>query len=191
MSSVSQPFGLRPVYSPSGVVRPTAYSIQTGYAVNILQNQPVRIAPSTAGGETEGQVVAAAVGARYIGTFQGVEFTDSDGRRRVSNKWTASTAATEIVAYVTLDPSIVYEIQSDAALVVADIGKQYDFTTIGTGSQTVGISQMMLNVASAAANAQMRLIGITPGPDNNWGDTFVIAQVQISEHQNVADVAAY
>jgi hypothetical protein len=191
MSSVSQPFGLRPVYSPSGVVRPTAYSIQTGYAVNILQNQPVRNAPSTAGGETEGQVVAAAVGARYIGTFQGVEFTDSDGRRRVSNKWTASTAATEIVAYVTLDPSIVYEIQSDAALVVADIGKQYDFTTIGTGSQTVGISQMMLNVASAAANAQMRLIGITPGPDNNWGDTFVIAQVQISEHQNVADVAAY
>jgi hypothetical protein len=191
MSSVSQPFGLRPVYSPSGVVRPTAYSIQTGYAVNILQNQPVRIAPATTGGETEGQVVAAAVGARFIGTFQGVEFTDSDGRRRVSNKWTASTAATEIVAYVTLDPSIVYEIQSDAALNVADIGKQYDFTTIGTGSQTVGISQMMLAVSTAAANAQVRLIGITPGPDNNWGDNFVIAQVQISEHQNVADVAAY
>jgi uncharacterized protein YhjY with autotransporter beta-barrel domain len=37
----------------------------------------------------------------------------------------------------------------------------------------------------------MRLIGITPGPDNNWGDTYVIAQVQISEHQNVADKAAY
>ena len=191
MSSVSQPFGLRPVYSPSGTVRPTAYSIQTGYAVNILQNQPVRIAPATTGGETEGQVVAAAVGARYIGTFQGVEFTDTDGRRRVSNKWTASTAGTDIVAYVTLDPSIVYEIQSDAALVVADIGKQYDFTTIGTGSTTVGISQMMLAVSTAAANAQMRLIGITPGPDNNWGDNFVIAQVQVSEHQNVADVAAY
>ena len=191
MSSVSQPFGLRPVYSPSGTVRPTAYSIQTGYAVNILQNQPVRIAPATTGGETEGQVVATAVGARYIGTFQGVEFTDTDGRRRVSNKWTASTAGTDIVAYVTLDPSIVYEIQSDAALVVADIGKQYDFTTIGTGSTTVGISQMMLAVSTAAANAQMRLIGITPGPDNNWGDNFVIAQVQVSEHQNVADVAAY
>ena len=191
MSSVSQPFGLRPVYSPSGVVRPTAFSIQTGYAVNILQNQPVRIAPSTAGGETEGTIVAAAVGAAFIGTFQGVEFTDSDGRRRVSNKWTASLAATDIVAYVTLDPTIVYEMQSNAALNVADIGKQYDYTTIGTGSTVVGISQMMLDVSSAAANAQVRLIGITPGPDNNWGDTYVIAQVQISEHQNVADVAAY
>jgi hypothetical protein len=188
MSSVSQPFGLRPVYSPSGVVRPTAYSILTGYASNILQNQPVKIVTSSTG---EGTIAAAAIGDRFIGTFQGVEFTDSDGRRRVSNKWTASLAATDIVAYVTLDPTIVYEIQSNAALAVTDIGKQYDFTTIGTGSTTVGISQMMLDVASAAANASFRLIGITPGPDNNWGDTYVIAQVQISEHQNVADVAAY
>lgn len=188
MSSVSQPFGLRPVYSPSGVVRPTAYSILTGYASNILQNQPVKIVTSSTG---EGTIAAAAIGDRFIGTFQGVEFTDTDGRRRVSNKWTASLAATDIVAYVTLDPTIVYEIQSNAALTVADIGKQYDFTTIGTGSTVVGISQMMLDVASAAANAQVRLIGITPGPDNNWGDTYVIAQVQISEHQNVADVAAY
>jgi hypothetical protein len=188
MSSVSQPFGLRPVYSPSGVVRPTAYTILTGYASNILQNQPVKIITSSTG---EGTIAAAAIGDRFIGTFQGVEFTDSDGRRRVSNKWTASLAATEIVAYVTLDPTIVYEIQSNAALAVTDIGKQYDFTTIGTGSTVVGISQMMLDVASATTNASLRLIGITPGPDNNWGDTYVIAQVQISEHQNVADVAAY
>ena len=188
MSSVSQPIGLRPVYSPSGVVRPTAYSILTGYASNILQNQPVKIVTSSTG---EGTIAAAAIGDRFIGTFQGVEFTDTDGRRRVSNKWTASLAGTDIVAYVTLDPSIVYEVQSNAALVVADIGKQYDFTTIGTGSTVVGISQMMLDVASSAANAQVRLIGITPGPDNNWGDTYVIAQVQISEHQNVANVAAY
>lgn len=184
MSTVSQPFGLRPAYSPSGVVRPTAYAIASGYSANILQSQPVKIG-------TDGNIQAAAIGDRFIGTFQGVEFTDTDGRRRVSNKWTASLAATDIVAYVTLDPTIVYEIQSNAALNVTDIGKQYDFTTIGTGSTVVGISQMMLDVASAAANASFRLIGITPGPDNNWGDTYVIAQVQISEHQNVADVAAY
>jgi len=176
------------VYSPSGTVRPAAYAITTGYASNILQNQPVKIITSSTG---EGTIAAAAIGDRFIGTFQGVEFTDTDGRRRVSNKWTASLAATDIVAYVTLDPTIVYEIQSNAALTVADIGKQYDFTTIGTGSTVVGISQMMLDVASAAANASFRLIGITSGPDNNFGDTYVIAQVQISEHQNVADVAAY
>lgn len=184
MSSTSQPFGLRPAYSPSGVVRPAAYTILTGYATNILQSQPVKIA-------TDGSVQAAAIGDRFIGTFSGVEYTDSDGRRNVSNKWTASLAATEIVAYVTLDPSMVYEIQSDAAIVLTDIGKQYDFTTIGTGSTTTGLSAMMLNVASSAANASLRVINIAPGVDNVIGDTYVIVQVQISEHQMVADVAAF
>lgn len=188
-ATVNAPFGLRPAYNPSGVIRPTAFTIATGYASNIYQNQPVRIAPSTGGGETEGTLVAAAVGDAFIGTFQGVEFTDSDGRRRVSNKWTASQAATEIVAYATLDPTIVYEIQSNAALTVADIGKQYNLSAI-SGNATTGLSTQALDVSSAASNASVRLIGITPGPDNNWGDTYVIAQVQISEHQFVADKAA-
>lgn len=184
MSATSAPFGLRAVYSPSGVVRPQAMTILTGYAVNILQNQPVKIG-------TNGTVEAAAIGDRFIGTFSGVEFTDTDGRRRVSNKWIASLAATDIIAYVTLDPTIVYEIQSNAALNVLNIGEQFDYTTISAGSTTTGLSQMMLDVASTAANASLRLIGITPGSDNNFGDTYVIAQVQISKHQNVADRAAY
>jgi hypothetical protein len=184
MSASSAPFGLRPDYSPSGVVRPTAYTCLTGYASNIFQNQPVKIG-------TNGTLEAAAVGNRFIGTFQGVEFTDTDGRRRVSNKWTASTSATDIVAYATLDPSIVYEIQADATLAVTDIGSQYDFTTITAGNSTTGLSAMMLGVSTTAANASMRLIGLTPGPDNAFGDAFPIVQVQISEHQNVADVAGY
>ena len=184
MSATSAPFGLRAVYSPSGVVRPQAMTILTGYAANILQNQPVKIG-------TNGTIEAAAIGDRFIGTFGGVEWTDTDGRRRVSNKWTTGTAGTDIIAYVTLDPTMVYEIQSNAALNVLNIGEQYDSTTITAGSTTTGLSQMMLDVASTAANASLRLIGITPGSDNNWGDTYVIAQVQISEHQNVADRAAY
>ena len=119
MSTVSQPFGLRPAYSPSGVVRPTAYTMASGYGVNILQNQPVKIG-------TDGNIQAAAIGERFIGTFQGVEFTDSDGRRRVSNKWTASAVASSIVAYVTLDPSIVYEIQANGPIQVTDIGRRLD-----------------------------------------------------------------
>lgn len=191
MSATSAPFGLRPVNHPSGAVRTNAFTIASGYASNILQNQPVRIAPSTGGGETEGTLVAAAAGARIIGTFQGVEFTDADGRRRVSNKWLANTVATDVVAYATVDPAITYEVQSNAALAVSDIGKQFDLATISAGSSVTGLSTATLDVASAAANATLRLLGITPGADNNWGDAYVIAQVQISEHQNVADLAAY
>lgn len=185
MSSVSQPFGLRPAYSPSGVVRPTAYTITSGYSADILQNQPVKIVAN-------GVLEAAAIGERFIGSFQGVEFTDSDGRRRVSNKWTASLAATEIIAYATLDPSIVYEIQGSATIPQTAIGAQADFLSISAGSTVTGLSAATLNAgALAGANAQLRIIGFAPGPDNAAGDAFTIVQVQISEHQNVADVAAY
>jgi len=186
MSTTSQPFGLRPAYSPSGVLRPTAYSIATGYSSNILQNQPVKIG-------TDGNVQAAAIGDRFIGTFQGVEFTDSDGRRRVSNKWTASQAGTDIVAYVTLDPTIVYEIQANGSIAVTDIGSQADFTTITAGSTVTGLSALMLDTATLtnSGNASLRIIDLAPGPDNAFGDAYTIVQVQISEHQNVADRAAY
>jgi hypothetical protein len=153
------------------------------YVNNILQYQPVKI--------SAGVVVPAAAGDPFVGTFMGVEFTDSDGRRRVSNKWVGGNIGTDITAYITLDPLIVYQIQSNAAVTVDDIGEQFNFGSITAGSLTTGLSQAVLDVSSSAANAQMRLIGITPGPDNAFGDTYVVCQVEISEHQNVADRAAY
>ena len=190
MPSTASPYGLIPANHPSGVVRPFAMTITTGYASNIFQNSPVKIVPSSTG---EGTIAVATAGDAdgFIGTFQGVEFTDSDGRRRVSNKWTAGQVGTDVVAYVTLDPAIVYEIQANGTLDVDSIGKQFDYTTITAGNTTVGISQLMLDTGSSAANAQLRVIGLTPGPDNAWGDNYPVVQVQISQHQNVADKAAY
>lgn len=186
MSSTSAPFGLRPAYKPGGSIVPATLPIATGYATNILQYQPVKIVAA-------GVLNAAAAGDRFVGTFMGVEWTDSDGRRRVSNKWTASTAGTDIVAYFTRDPDIVYEIQSSATIAQADVGSQADFTTAGTGSTTTGLSEMMLDQATLtnSGNAGLRILGIAPGPDNAAGDTYVICQVTISEHQDVADRAAY
>lgn len=190
MTTTAQPFGLRPSSHPSGVIRPVAYTIASGYAANIFQNQPVRIAPSTGAGQTEGTIVAAATGEAFIGTFQGVEFTDSDGRYRVSNKWTASTSATTITAYVTSDPAIVYQVQTNANVTVADIGKQYDFANQTSGNTTTGLSSASLDVASAAANASVRLIGLSDAVQDNADDAYLTVEVQISEHQFVADKAA-
>lgn len=184
MSATSAPFGLRAANHPSGVIRPVAMTIASAYASDILQNQPVKI-------HTDGTIQAAAIGNRFIGVFQGAEWTDTDGKRRVSNKWSANTVGTDIVCYVTRDPLTTYEIQSNAALNVLNIGEQYDFTTITAGSAVTGLSQLMLDVASTAANASMQVVGLSPAPDNAWGDTYVIVQVRISEHQLVADVAAF
>jgi hypothetical protein len=187
MSATAAPYGLIPVNHPSGVIRPFAMTIITGYGTTIYQNQPVAVDATTGG------IVAAAVGAAFIGSFQGVEFTDTDGKRRVANKWTASTSGTDIVAYVTLDPSITYQIQSNAALALADVGSQYNTTAITNGNTTTGLSSMALDVSTVTTSgvAQLRFIGIVPGADNNYGDTYVNALVQISKHQNVATVNAY
>lgn len=186
MSAISAPFGLRPSYSSSGTLRPEALTVASAYAANLFQFQPVKIGAN-------GTLEAAAVGERFIGVFMGVEFTDAEGRRRYSNRWLSGTIATEIVAYTMRDqPSTVYEIQSSGvpALVVDDIGKQYDFTA-PSGSVVVGLSTQTLNAASSAVNASLRVLGLASQPDNAWGDPFVIVRVQISEHQDVADVAAY
>lgn len=190
MTTTAQPFGLRPSSHPSGTIRPVAQTIASGYAANIFQNQPVRIAPATSGGQTEGTIVAAATGEAFIGTFQGVEFTDSDGRYRVSNKWTASQAATTITAYVTTDPTIVYEVQTNANVTVSDIGKQYDFASTTVGNTTTGLSSASLDIASAAANASVRLISLSDAVEDSAGDDYLTVQVQISEHQFIADKAA-
>lgn len=184
MSSTASPFGLQPAYHPSGTIRMESGVIITGYAVGLMQFQPVRIG-------TDGSLTSAAAGTRTVGTFQGVEYTDSTGRRVVSNQWTANTAATEIVAYYTRDQNIVYRIQSDAALVLTDVGKQYDWNTATSGNATTGLSSVSLAVTSSAANAGVRVLGLEPSADNAWGDTYVNVHVQISEHQDVADVAAY
>jgi len=184
MPSTSAPFGLRPAFhGRGGIIRPVARTIVTGYASNILQFQPVKIG-------TDGTVQAAGAGDRFVGTFQGVEYTDSDGRRRESNKWLANTAATDIVAYITEDPGIVYEIQTNATVAIGDIGKEYDFTA-ASGSTTTGLSSQMLDVASSAANAGLQLLNASPYAGNAFDDTYVIVQVRISEHQLVADVAAF
>ncbi len=188
MSTTSKPFGVTPAYHPSGVVRPTAFTIRSTYGSNILQNQVVRIVPSSTG---EGTLEAATIDQAFIGVFQGVEFTDGDGRRRVSNKWLANTVGTDIVAYATLDPTIVYNVQANGSLDVNSIGKQFDLVSVSAGDTTTGLSQAVLDTGSAATNAAFRVIGITPGPDNAFGDNFTIVQVQISEHQMVADKNAF
>ena len=87
MSSTNAPFGLRPAYHPSGLDRATALAdgIASAYSTAILKGQPVKM-------DTSGTIVVAAAGDAFLGAFSGVEWTDTTGRRRVSNYWPASTA---------------------------------------------------------------------------------------------------
>lgn len=187
---VSAPFGLRPSFHPSGTIRPVAGTITTGYVNNIFMNSPVGLI-------ADGSIALAAAGgvavAGACGAFQGVEYNPTaTGPRVVSNMWPANTAAVNIVAYFTNDSNTVYEIQADATLTRAALGQQFDWTanTTASGNTVTGLSSVMLGVSTSAANAGLRVVGLTAGPDNEWGDPFPVVQVQLSEHQFVATIAA-
>lgn len=190
MSASYTPFGLRPVYSPMGTPRPFSGQIKSGYATDIFQYQPCRYGLAGDSGSVEGYIVPAAAGDRLIGTFMGVEFVDSTGRQRVSNYWPAGTVGTNIIAYFTTDYTLVYEIQANATLTITSIGNQFNINS-ATGSAPLGLSSTGLDVASSATNAQLRVVGLSAYVNNAWGDAYPIVQVQISQHQNVADRASY
>lgn len=192
MPSTSGPFGLRPSYHPSGQIRAKAMTIASAYSSNIFQGSPVAI-------HTDGTIILAAAGSSAVGSFKGVEYTDTDGRRRVSNKWPASTSATQIVAYVYVDPAIVYEVQGDGtgtAPQVTNIGNHYDWTTNGSsnGNTTTGLSSVgaaVSTLVTGSGTAGLRVVGLAPNPDNAWGDTYPNLLVEIAEHQTVAVVNAF
>ena len=191
MSATSAPFGLRPAFHPSGLDRAqalangiqavsTSGNVSAGYATNILKGQPVKM-------DTGGYIVVAAAGDAFLGAFAGVEWTDSTGRRRVSNYWPANESfqVGSVVAYFYNDPNIVYEIQTDGTLTQTAIGAEADLSNTTAGSTTTGLSQATLSISVVASpnTAQMRIVDIAPYPDNAWGDPFVIVRATIAEFQ--------
>ena len=182
MSATNAPFGLRPAYHPSGLDRATALAdgIVTAYSANIYKGQPVKMA-------TTGVIQAAAAGDAFLGAFSGVEWTDTTGRRRVSNYWPANTAyqTGSCIAYFYQDPNIVYEIQAAGSLAQTSIGDEADLSNTTAGSTTTGLSACTLSttLAGSGNSAQMRIINLAPYPDNAWGDSYTIVRTTIAKYQ--------
>jgi hypothetical protein len=182
MSATNAPFGLRPAYHPSGLDRATALAdgILSTYSTSILKGQPVKM-------DTTGVIQVAAAGDAFLGAFSGVEWTDTTGRRRVSNYWPASTAyqTGSCIAYYYDDPNIVYEIQADGSLAQTSIGAESDLSATTAGSTTTGLSQCTIStsVVAAGSGAQMRIINLAPYPGNAWGDSFTIVRATVAKHQ--------
>lgn len=189
MSSTNAPFGLRPSFHPTGLDRAVALTdgIASAYSSNILKGQPVAL-------NTSGVLIAATAGSAYQGAFAGVQWTDTTGRVRVSNYWPASTAYVtgSCIAYYYSDPNIVYDIQADGSLAQTSIGDQANFSNIAAGSATTGLSQCTISTSLVGSSAvgDLRIINLSPGVDNAWGDAYTVVQVQVSRSQYVATINA-
>jgi hypothetical protein len=202
MSATSAPFGLRPAFHPSGLDRAQALAggIVSGYSTDIYKGAPIRYNSTAGTSVAAGTITNAAAGSVWTGAFAGVEWTDTTGRRRISNYWPASTAyqTGSCVAYFYNDPNIVYEIQTDATIAQTSLGGEYNFSagtglTVTSGSATTGLSSTALGVSTAVANGaqgDMRVVDIAPYVDNNWGDAYVIVRVVNGRSQYFGSVTA-
>lgn len=189
MPTTSAPFGFVPINEATGYGTrgETAYpgGITSAYNTDIYKYQPVKLT-------TSGVLNPAPTSADIIGIFAGVEYTDSDGKRRVSNRWLANTVATDVVAYVWDDPTTIYEVQADGALAQTAVGDQADVTNGSNQQGTTGLSAATLSSTLGGAGVQkmFRVIGLSNRVDNAWSDTYTIVRVQIAQHQYVASKVA-
>ncbi len=192
MVAISNPLGLQPVYHPSGLGRAriaVTDGITSGFGSNIFKNQPVQWTANA------GVIVPVTLTtADFLGAFDGVEWTDTTGRRRVSNFWPSGTTyiAGSCVAYFYEDPEIIYEIQADGSLAQTIIYNQLNFSNLSSGSTTTGLSQCTAAAAGVGTGVQgqLRVLDVAPYPNNAWGDAFVIARVQVARSQQRANKVA-
>lgn len=194
MSATSAPFGFRPSYHNSGRITAKAYVITSGYAQNIFQGDPVKL--TDAGvielGTSDGTRSGTTDGIKLLGIFAGCQYNDSTGKPSLSPFWPASTAGTEIIAWVYDDPEIIYDVQytnpSAGTTVQTAVGEQCDWTVASPGGSTsVGLSTCQLT-AIQATSAQFQITGIAGGVDNALTDAYVTVTVRLNEAQYKASV---
>jgi len=216
MSSTFQPFGLKPAYHPSGLDRAVPFAGTNSYVTGVSgysapyslssgqsfwQYQPLAITSS-------GQLTIAnqtASSGKVYGVFDGVEYTNSDGRRSVAKYASKLTldASTNIVFWIFADPAIVYEAQINGSATASAIGTEYNFDTttnyttadgyaIGNGGAGFSTTALLATAVGSTNQGQVRVVGLgrevayPAGNTNAWGDTYTIVQVQICNNQFAA-----
>ena len=169
MANKDAAFGLRPVRQMGGAPFSgglSRYRIASGATTPIFQGELVT--QLTAGGIGRH---AASGTVPIIGVFNGVSYTDpSTGEQVFNNYYPGSIAASDIIASVIDDPNVVFEVQADAALPVADLFGNFDIVDGSpVGDTKSGRSNLELDVTTGATTATLPLkaIDISQDPDND------------------------
>jgi hypothetical protein len=133
------------------------YSIAAS-STAIYQNDPIMMAAT-------GKIIVGTAAAVLLGSLNGVFYTDaSTSKPTWANHLNANNTATDIVGFVSDDPYERFEIQSDAALTVAEVGLNADIV-YAAGSTPNYVSKVELDHSDLkTATAQLRVIGISKDP---------------------------
>jgi hypothetical protein len=173
MANKDRAFGLRPVRRLSGdyyAGGQNKFTIASSYGTAIYQGDIV--AAVTAGNVER---IAAGGSGYVLGVFNGCFYTDPNTSKPTwSNKYPASTAASDIAAFVITDPLIICEIQADAAFPRADLFGNFDIVDSSpVGDAYSGRSALELDVTTGATTATLpiKAIEISQDPENSDVDS--------------------
>ena len=193
MSSSAAPFGLRPIGRlDSGSLEVSRqYPVASGYGTTICFGDIVQLVDGGTATTIEKQSATGddSTAIDMVGIFMGVKYTDPNSNQMTfSQKWPASTVASDAMAYVCDDPNVLFAIQADAA--PTNTGDIYGKNTllVQTAPNTsLNISRVALDISEISTDAQnpIRIIDYLGGDQGDEkGTTFPILVCKFNYHQH-------
>jgi hypothetical protein len=125
-------------------------------------------------GTVEKAAVTTSVVAGTVGIFVGCNYTDPTTKQPTYNQYyPASTAASDIVAYVVDDPDLLFQMQADEAIAQTGLGNNVSAVNTA-GSTSIGRSRNALDGGSIATTntLPLRVVDFVDGPSSTVGDAF-------------------
>ena len=173
MATSAAPTGAEPVGTLSasgsftGKVR--HIKIASGYGTAIFYGDFVKLVSS---GTVEKDTGTTSL--TPVGVFMGCSYTDPNTNQKTFNQqFPASTAASDIMAYVLDDPSVLMRMQGDATLAQTTLGNNVAVVE-SAGSTSIGRSKNAVDSSTVATTntLPLRIIDFVDGPTSTVGDAF-------------------
>ena len=173
MATSAAPTGAEPVGTLSasgsftGKVR--HIKIASGYGTAIFYGDFVKLVSS---GTVEKDTGTTSL--TPVGVFMGCSYTDpSTNQKTFNQQFPASTAASDIMAYVLDDPNVLMRMQGDASLAQTTLGNNVAVVQTA-GSTSIGRSKNAVDSSTAATTntLPLRIIDFVDGPTSTVGDSF-------------------
>lgn len=195
MSSVAAPFGLRPIgrLDNGSLEVFRQYPIASAYNTNIAMGDIVQLVDGGAATTIEKQSATGddTTAIDMVGVFMGCKYTDPNtGQLTFSQLWPANLVASDAMAYVVDDPSVLFAIQADGA--PANIGDIYGKNTllIQTAPNTsLKISRVALDISEISTDPEnpIRIIDYLGGDQGDEkGTSFPILVCKFNYHQHTS-----
>lgn len=171
MPNVSRVSGLRPVKHLSGspyMGNLETFAVLAGDATALFVGDVVKSAGTADADGVQAVTRATANTDLPVGVIVG--FAPDYSNLNIPSQFRSASTARKV--YVSVDPTVVYEVQANAATVLTDIGLNTGLA-FTAGSTSTGLSGMQADLATKATTATLplKIVGVVQRPDQDMADS--------------------